>query len=589
MTAQRAPRQAARPAPPRRPTCWRGLFPARVGCWVAAALLPACTTETPTQTIVRFSASAELRPEADHIAVSIWNERGVQLVDRVDPVSLGDGDLARVPVVPRDDDPTHTFEIRAELLDPGGQSLGIERAVVGFDQHQLREVLLVFDEACRDVADCGAGRRCVLGQCVGACLDLHADSPHQETPATCGACERCSSGRCEALEDGAACGCSGDTCQEGDCVIARPVREVALGGDHSCARLEDAVYCWGANEHGQLGVDGSASLATPTAPLELDSFYRGVQAAALATCILGGDGTRHCFGENTLGQLGSGEVGPGGALPFSSDEPAFRDLTAGGSHFCGSSAAGQTWCFGYNVQGQLGAGEADRARPDPTRAPALDHATALDAGGFHTCVLSSTGSLSCVGFNDSGQLGVGDAETRLQPVNPGCAANTNSLCFDDWRQVSAGSYHTCAIRHGGALYCWGGNTNAQVGIGLIGTDELLPQPVSPDKTWSVVSAGFQHTCALDTQGQAFCWGAASEGQLGSGHLDRQTRPSAVVTPELDSSWVDIATSIAGAHTCAIASDGSLWCWGHNAKGQLAHAPEALPRAATPRRVCLPDE
>jgi len=541
--------------------------------------------ETPTQVIVRFSAGDSLRPLASEISVQIINAKGEQVEERTDPVSEG-ADLARVPVVPEGDDATRSFEIVGQLLDEDGGSLGFERAVVGFEEGALKEVLLVFDEACRDVSDCGEGRRCSLGECVGACVDFIEPESDKESENRCGPCARCLATRCEALEDGTPCGCEGDVCDTGECSVAQHARHLSLGGAHTCAAAGDHLYCWGDNEQGQCGLTGTLLVTEPQVPLELSGFLRRVTTTESSTCVLEGSGIRRCFGANQLGQLGTEETNDGGAEVIEVIEPSLRDMVAGGHHFCGLTPSQEAWCWGYNTHGQLGLDGDTHHENAPARAEFFDQVSGLDAGGFQTCFLD-TGELKCLGFNDSGQLGVGDTETRLQPVRPGCELPDDSECFDDFEQVSSGSFHTCGLREAGKLHCWGGNSNGQVGIGIVGTDELQPKSVEGPIPWTFLSAGFQQTCALNEEGAAHCWGAGSHGRLGNGDADTRSSPARVLSPEPDTRWVEIVTSKTGAHTCAIEGDGSLWCWGNNDSGQLGVNPSVLDASTSPRRVCFP--
>jgi alpha-tubulin suppressor-like RCC1 family protein len=218
----------------------------------------------------------------------------------------------------------------------------------------------------------------------------------------------------------------------------------------------------------------------------------------------------------------------------------------------------------------------------------------VDAAGLHSCGIDRTGKLWCWGYNDSGQLGVGDLADRPTPVRPGCEAGQAGACFEDWVSVSGGSYHTCGIRLDGSLWCWGGNANAQLGVGTTGTNERTPLPVEASGRWSAVAAGHQHTCAIRKDGTLWCWGAGEYGQLGNGARERQNVPVAVLAPDSRSRFEQVLVSggagpDGGSHTCAVRNDRTLWCWGRNDHGQLGIGTRTEPGAASPRRVCLPRE
>jgi alpha-tubulin suppressor-like RCC1 family protein len=132
----------------------------------------------------------------------------------------------------------------------------------------------------------------------------------------------------------------------------------------------------------------------------------------------------------------------------------------------------------------------------------------------------------------------------------------------DWTAVSAGFYHTCALKTDGTLWCWGDNTSGQLGLGTASTTP--GQVTAGTAPWTVVTAGQSHTCALQADGTLWCWGENADGQLGIGSNLPSAAP--VVVTASPSSWSAVAAG--GAHTCAVAGDGTLWCWGANVKGQL---------------------
>ena len=130
------------------------------------------------------------------------------------------------------------------------------------------------------------------------------------------------------------------------------------------------------------------------------------------------------------------------------------------------------------------------------------------AGGTQTCGILTDGSLWCWGDNYDGQLGDGTQLNRTTPVPVAGDAT--------WAQVDTGGQHTCGIRTDGSLWCWGDNTFGQVGDGTSGTSYLYHQPVrvGTDTDWSTVATGYYHTCGIHTDGSLWCWGENSQGQLG---------------------------------------------------------------------------
>jgi alpha-tubulin suppressor-like RCC1 family protein len=132
--------------------------------------------------------------------------------------------------------------------------------------------------------------------------------------------------------------------------------------------------------------------------------------------------------------------------------------------------------------------------------------------------------------------------------------------------ASTGQGHSCGITGDGRLYCWGSNTSGQIGDGTT-IQRLVPVPIGGTLRFSQVNAGYDFTCAVTTDGRAYCWGANSfdqqGGQLGDGTLMRRLRPVAVMGGHL---FRQVTGGLA--HTCGVATDDRLWCWGGNATGQI---------------------
>lgn len=156
----------------------------------------------------------------------------------------------------------------------------------------------------------------------------------------------------------------------------------------------------------------------------------------------------------------------------------------------------------------------------------------------------------------------------------------------DWQTVSAGADHTCAIKTDGTAYCWGSNRYGQLGVAATDTVctsgsqtfacSSIPVAVSTNLKFRSISAGERHTCAITTDRDAYCWGANDQNQLGffgTGGPALARVPAALP-------WTQISAGYA--HTCAVRSDGALLCWGQNESGELGT--DAVNSSSTPIRV-----
>jgi alpha-tubulin suppressor-like RCC1 family protein len=131
--------------------------------------------------------------------------------------------------------------------------------------------------------------------------------------------------------------------------------------------------------------------------------------------------------------------------------------------------------------------------------------------------------------------------------------------------IALGATHSCGVQRDRKLVCWGGNDNYELGRGAIAADSSKADFVSGALSVAKVAGGLNHTCALTTEGAAYCWGANSSGELGvGGGVGAAQTPNAVTT--LAGRFIDIA--VTGSSSCALDSNGQVLCWGLNTYGQL---------------------
>ncbi len=344
---------------------------------------------------------------------------------------------------------------------------------------------------------------------------------------------------------------------------------VSVGGQHVCAiTSEKALYCWGANDRGQLGDSTEVNRPTPT-KVGAFSDWIHVSTGARHTCGIREDQSLWCWGDNGDGRLGNGSaIGNNPSPQIVATQWDWEDVSAGASHTCGVRPNGSLYCWGDGTSGQVGtsgtSGTPSRVGMD------WDWRSVVASQGEHSCGLRDNDTLWCWGANDSGQLGYGSDEQDEQeeqmeqssdvPVQVGSET--------DWSDVVVGTRHSCGIRELGQLWCWGDNEFAQLGEDA--EDEISPPvQIGEDFGWSFrqVSAGDMHTCALRSE-QLYCWGANEYGQLGDDTGEDSDEP---VVVEGGWDWLNVE---AGIHTtCALRDDHTLWCWGANEEGQLGDGSE----------------
>lgn len=206
----------------------------------------------------------------------------------------------------------------------------------------------------------------------------------------------------------------------------------------------------------------------------------------------------------------------------------------------------------------------------------------------HTCAIAQ-GALYCWGANDEGRLGTGDTTSRLRPTRVGTES--------DWKAVATGFSSTLALKTDGTMWSFGGNDRGQLGLGDLTARSKPDGPIGGRADWTAIATRFNHACALAKDGSLWCWGENSEGQLGRNDPAPPTSHEVCRAPSTDSvcrytptpvtTLTDVFTVDTGdGHTCATKTDGSLWCWGRNSSCQLGRACEmdAVIQSRQPMRV-----
>lgn len=279
------------------------------------------------------------------------------------------------------------------------------------------------------------------------------------------------------------------------------------------------------------------------------------------TCALRAAGAAWCWGDNAFGQVGDGTsaqwrlapVPVVGGLAFARIASA-----AYATHSCALTTAGVAYCWGLNSTSQLGTGTAVDQSAVPMAVAGGRSYAALGVGSEHACALEAGGAAWCWGRNTNGQLGDGTWTERGSPVLvPGAPA---------FARVAAGGAHTCALTSAGAAWCWGDNYRGQLGDGTR-EERTAPVTVLGGLAFTAIAAGREHTCGLTAAGAAYCWGMngfdGQSGRLGDGTTSDRLVPTAVA-----GGLAFVQISAGGDHTCARTLAGLAYCWGDNTNGQL---------------------
>lgn len=324
-----------------------------------------------------------------------------------------------------------------------------------------------------------------------------------------------------------------------------------------------------------------------------------VSAAWYHSCGLGTKGTAVCWGDNSLGQLGTGSLAPSLTPVAVASGVSLTGVDAGTGNACGVSS-GSLYCWGTDSVGGFGGGRGAIATPTNVTPASVTGFTTVDVGYQKICAIAN-GAAYCW---EGGML-LSDQPTGVNGPAPftsisagaeacGLTGTGRVFCWSyylevpheivvagqTFTQVSGGAGHTCALTGAGDIYCWGHNYAGQLGDGST-TDRAQPVKVAPSTavTFTAVTSGYQHSCGLTSTGDVYCWGDNTYGELGDGTPPSyMTATSYVATPVpvIVSGGIRFESLSAGLfHTCGVSvapsqPKSTAYCWGYNAYGQLGN-------------------
>jgi alpha-tubulin suppressor-like RCC1 family protein len=255
-------------------------------------------------------------------------------------------------------------------------------------------------------------------------------------------------------------------------------------------------------------------------------------------------------------------------------------ISSGRDHTCAIASDNKAYCWGHDNIGQIGDGypgwTTEPMEVDKTGAISglsMSHISSSKSGYGHSCALSSDNHAYCWGSNGSGELGVGNWTVNMSPAPIGIYYD-GVLLGKTIKSISTGSYYSCAIASDDMAYCWGSNSYGQLGNNSTSTSNgpvaVYTSGVLSGKTIKSISAGGNHTCAIASDDQAYCWGGGDYGKLGNNAVTNSSVPVAVYTAGVLSGKTIKSISTGNYHTCAVASDNMAYCWGYGYYGQLGN-------------------
>jgi alpha-tubulin suppressor-like RCC1 family protein len=333
-------------------------------------------------------------------------------------------------------------------------------------------------------------------------------------------------------------------------------------GEHfSCGILFDGtIWCWGINDEVQIGPnqDGTTSAFVPTKVTTTFSAV-DISCGKNFVCAVSIAGEVWCWGSNDHYQLGSGDNVDTDTPQLVSGLTNVKRVSLGDNHSCAILHNGEVWCWGRNDHDQLGADSSDAETGSPVQIINLPSGVVdLSAGAVHTCVLTTLGEVWCWGEGGKGQLGYSSTTDTDTPVK----VDASGVQFIS---ISSGWEFTCGVTSLSGIMCWGLNDFGQLG------DETTAQrdfPVNVLGMTGIVKVSGHHkrTCAIKNDGSTWCWGGNDFGSLGDGTRTDRNFPVEVKNAK------DLLHIGNSSHwfSCGLDNTGAIFCWGNNTDGQLGY-------------------
>ena len=336
--------------------------------------------------------------------------------------------------------------------------------------------------------------------------------------------------------------------------------QISTGNGTSLALDEEGnIWGCGENDYGQLGLEQTAMYWTQTTVKLNKISTNGEDSAGLDE-----KGNIWTWGSSSGGQLGNGSKGEDVLVQTKvTDGIEYVQVSVGEHYMIALDNEGNIWSWGNNREGQLGNGSKGENVLVPTKITNGIKYTQISAGDKHSLALDNEGNIWSWGYNYDGELGNGSSGANANILVPTKIANGVK-----YTQISVGPRYSLAVDNEGNIWSWGYNSDGQLGNGESGYDKdiLIPTKITNETKYQQISAGNEHSLALDNEGNIWSWGSNSEGQLGNGKSGYSEN---VLIPTKITNGTKYTSIVAGNYTTlALDNDGNLWICGRNYDGVL---------------------
>lgn len=257
-------------------------------------------------------------------------------------------------------------------------------------------------------------------------------------------------------------------------------------------------------------------------------------------------------------------------LNIQDEQVKFKDIVSSEQTKCALDSSGQAYCWGSNMHGECGSNSALYSISEPVKV-AQDHDVRFNkivAGYLYFCGLTKQGKAYCWGNGSHGQLGNG---TSLDIKVPTLVHQPKGVEFSD---LFAGFQTICGLTKDGQAYCWGRGTNGQIGNANknnVNIPTKVSQPLNINFKSLVIAQST--VCGLTNAGQTYCWGSGYNGQIGDDSLDSSTIPIKVHQSDgvkFNKLYVSPVDTGIDSTFCGLTTNGIAYCWGYGMFGQIGN-------------------
>ena len=309
-------------------------------------------------------------------------------------------------------------------------------------------------------------------------------------------------------------------------------------------KTDGTLWTWGQPGNGRLGNGATTgSISTPVTTFAGGTNWKQVSSGISNTAAIKTDGTLWVWGGSTFGVLGNAQQSDRSTpITTFAGGTNWKQVSVGTFYTAAIKTDGTLWTWGYGGSGRLGnASTVSTSTPVTTFAGGTNWKQ-VSVGSNHTAAIKTDGTLWTWGNGGNGRLGNASTVSVSTPVTT-FAGGTN------WKQVGTFSGTMTSIKTDGTLWTWGYGLNGRLGNAVISGDTSTPITTFAGGTnWKQVSAGTNHTVAIKTDGTLWLWGpGGADGALGNAQVTNRLTP--VTTFAGGNNWKQVSAG----DSCTVAT------------------------------------